>query len=191
MNISRLLGSGVLVCGLAAMLSSAASGQAIRVNRRQLSINPDTAVKSLTVSVSPSSVSFTLVSNGVASGSGAIQVVTTWKSGSCAPSCTVNLYGYFSSASAALTAGTGANIPSSAVLGKVPTGTPTTFTAFTQTGALGGAGTSLLLFSDVIMTHTAKESRTDALNLEINLSSEPQLAAGTYTGTLYIQAQTL
>ena len=32
---------------------------------------------------------------------------------------------------------------------------------------------------------------TDILNMEINLEAMPELPAGTYTGTLYLQAQML
>jgi hypothetical protein len=108
----------------------------------------------------------------------------------------VTLTGYFSSATAALT-GTGsspANIPTSEVLGQVTTGTPTSFTAFTQTpatGALGTAGASLVLFTQAISGTNRAASRNDNLNLEINLTNQPQLPADTYTGTLNLQAQAL
>jgi hypothetical protein len=186
---SKPLRNAVLLFGFAGMLSHGGSGQAIHVNRRQIVAQPLTPVNSLSVSVSPSFVSFALVSKGIATGSSAVQVTTSWDPGFCTPTCTVNLYGYFSSAASALTAGAGANIPSSAVLGQVPTGTPTTYTAFTQTGALGGAGASLLLFNQMIRGHARKMNRRDALNLEIDLTGQA-LPAGNYTGTLYIQAQT-
>lgn len=175
--------------GIAVLFSLPAAGQAIHLSQK-LSAHPDTAVGSLSVSVSPSSVNFSLVSNGVATGSSAIQVTTTWNSTLCLLTCTVNLYGYFADPSAALSAGTVGNIPSSAVLGQAPTGTPTAYTTFTQSNPLGGAGASLLLFSQSIFLLTGNSSRTDALSLEINLS-QPQQPAGTYSGTLYIQAQTL
>jgi hypothetical protein len=106
--------------------------------------------------------------------------------------CTIKLYGYFSTASAALSGGSPVvNIPTSEVLGQVPTGTPTTFTAFTQSAPIGGAGASLLLFTQSFLLLAGAGSRTDALSLEINLVSQPQLPAGTYSGTLFIQAQSL
>ena len=191
MQVHRQLGYCLLLLGSAALFAAAGNAQAIRVVRRSMLMQPDTAVKSLTVSVSPASVSFSLVSHGVAAASGAIEITTAWAATTCSSTCTVNLYAYFTSSTAALSASTGGDIPSSAVLGQVPTGSPTTYTAFTQTGVFGAAGASLLLFSDVISTHTAKTSRTDALNLEINLSGQPQQPAGSYTGTLNIQAQTL
>jgi hypothetical protein len=181
----------MLLLGFTAMPWNAASGQAIHVNQR-LAAHPDTPVNSLSVSVTPSSVNFTLVSNGVAAGSGAIQVTTSWGSGICLFTCTVNLYGYFANSDAALSGGAPVvNIPSSAVLGQVPSGSPTAYTPFAQSGPLGGASASLLLFSQSIFLISGKSSRTDALNLEIDLSAQPQLPAGTYSGTLYIQAQTL
>jgi hypothetical protein len=176
---------------MAVLFLSLAQGQAIHVQRHQITAHPDAPVNSLSVSVSPSFVNFTLVSNGTATGSSAIQVTTTWSATLCIWTCTVNLYAYFANASSALSAATGGDIPSSAVLGEVPTGTPTTYTAFTQSNPLGGAGASLLLFSQTADIYTGNTSRTDALSLEINLSGQPQQPAGSYTGTLYIQAQTL
>lgn len=189
-NLLRRVGCCVLPYGIAVLLSIPVEGQAIHVNHKP-SANPNTAVGSISVSASPSSVSFSLVSNGVATGSSAINITTSWSATLCLFTCTVNLYGYFANSSAALSAGTGGNIPSSAVLGEVPTGSPTTYTAFTQSNPLGGAGASLQLFSQSIFLYTGDSSRTDALSLEINLNGTPQQPAGTYTGTLYIQAQTL
>ena len=172
------------------LLSASASSQAVRVGVRK--VTPNTAVSSLTVSASPAFVSFQLRSGGIATGSSAVAVTTTWGATLCVLTCTVRLYGYFSSATAALSGGSPvANIPSSSVLGQVPTGTPTTFTAFTQSNPLGGAGASLLLFTQTFLLLPLGGSRTDALNLEINLASQPQLPAGTYSGTLFIQAQSL
>jgi hypothetical protein len=163
-----------------------AVSQAVRVGRQNISrqrITPEIAVTSVQVTVSPVSVTFHLVSNGVATASGAITVTTT--SGICLLTCTIQLYGYFSSATAALSGGSPVvNIPSSSVLGQMPTGTPTSYTSFTQSGPFGGAGASLLLF-----TQAGGTSRTDSLNLQINLASQPQLPAGSYSGTLNIQAQ--
>jgi hypothetical protein len=71
------------------------------------------------------------------------------------------------------------------------TGTPTTFTAFSQTAPLGAAGAGLTLFSEALTGTNHTANRTDNLNLEINLAAQPLLPAGTYTGTLNIQAQAL
>lgn len=179
---------GLLLCCLSGFLPGSAVPQAVRVNARK--ITPDTAVSSLTVSASPSLVTFQLLSKGVATGSSSVAITTTWGGALCVTTCTIKLYGYFSAASAALSGGSPVvNIPTSEVLGQVTTGTPTTFTAFTQTAPFGGAGASLLLFTQSFFLVAGAGSRTDALNLEINLASQPQLPAGTYSGTLFIRAQ--
>jgi hypothetical protein len=159
-------------------------GQATRV--RALRPKPNLILgDTLTVMVLPSTVSFALVSKGVAPGSGAVAITTTWTGISLFSSLTLS--GYFASASQALTSGA-ANIPSSAVLGKVPTGSPTSFTAFTQSAPLGPAGAGLLLYSQGSLISLGG-TRTDSLSLEINLTTLPQTPAGTYTGTLILQAQ--
>jgi hypothetical protein len=103
------------------------------------------------------------------------------------------LDGYFASASAALTDGnaTPDNIPTSEVYGQVPTGTPTSYTAFTQTAALGPSGAGLTLFTQALTSSNRSGTRTDNLSLQINLAAQPQLPAGTYTGTLTLQAEAL
>lgn len=103
-----------------------------------------------------------------------------------------NIRCHHMSATAALAGGSPVvDIPSSEVLGRVTTGTPTTYTAFTQSNPLGGSGASLLLVKETFHPSTGGGSRTDALSLEINLANQPQLPAGTYSGTLYIEAQSL
>ncbi|HWB32197.1 MAG TPA: hypothetical protein VG714_03395 [Acidobacteriaceae bacterium] len=161
-----------------------ATGLSTRIARPELTLG-DT----LTVTASPGAVSFTLVPGGIATGSSSVTVTTNWTGISLLSS--VRLYGSFSSATTALSGGTPVSyIPSSAVLGKVATGTPTTYTPFTQTNPLGGAGASLLLFSQTSIL-SLSGNRSDNLDLEINLTSLPQLPAATYTGVLTLQAQAL
>jgi hypothetical protein len=147
--------------------------------------------ESLTVAATPSTVSIPLVSGATATGTSPVAITTTWVLS--ASRTAVTLVGYFSSATVALTNGatTPANIPASEVLGQMTTGTPTSFTAFTQTAPLGTAGAGLTLFTQGLSGTNRNANRTDNLNLEINLASQPQLPAGTYTGTLNIQAQAL
>ncbi len=173
------------------LLSPVGVGQATRVaGIKRISPHPDLLTLILTVSATPSSVNFALVSGGVAAGSASVAITT-----SCVLSLGLptqfSLYGYFASASAALSGGSPvAYIPSSSVLGKVPTGSPTSFTAFTQTGVFGAAGGSLLLWTSTLDL-CLLSSRTDNLSLEIDLSSVPQLPAATYTGTLFLEAQAM
>lgn len=179
---------GVLLVSLASVGQIPAAAQAVRVLVQRP--KAQSSVSSLTVSASPSSVRFNLVSGGVASGSSAIQITTNWGGSLCLLTCTINMYAYFSNANAALSGGTDF-IPSSEVLGQVTTGTPTTFTPFTETNPFGGAGSSLQLYRQSFFILAGGGSRTDALSLEINLSNQKQLPAGTYSGVLFIQAQSL
>ena len=104
---------------------------------------------------------------------------------------TVNLVAYFSLPAQAMVGGS-TQIPSSRVLGRMTTGLPTTFTAITQNGigGIGPAGGSLQLFSVSITGGNKNASRTDNLDLRLNLVGFPPLPAGVYTGVLNIQAVT-
>jgi hypothetical protein len=102
---------------------------------------------------------------------------------------TVNLMAYFTTPAQALLGP--AAIPSSRVRGRVATGLPVAFTAFTQNavGGIGVAGGTLRLFSQNITGANKSSSRTDNLELQLDLTGVT-LAPGTYTGTLNIRAVT-
>lgn len=104
---------------------------------------------------------------------------------------TVNLMAYFTTPAQALV-GPATQIPSSRVLGRMTTGLPVAFTAMTQNavGGIGTAGGSLRLFAQNISGVNKKSSRTDNLNLQINLTGFPTLAPGLYSGTLNLRAVT-
>jgi hypothetical protein len=104
---------------------------------------------------------------------------------------TVNLVAYFSLPAQAMVGGS-TLIPSSRVLGRMTTGLPVAFTAITQNGVggVGTAGGSLHLFAVNIGGANKNASRTDNLDLQLNLVGFPPLAAGTYTGVLNIRAVT-
>jgi len=104
----------------------------------------------------------------------------------------VQVIGYFSNPAGAMTSGP-VSIPSSWILGRVLTagvpGAPTTFTAFTQSGAggVGSAGGSLLLFSQPILGYSKTGTLAVDLQLQLDLTGR-SLAAGSYSGTLNIRA---
>lgn len=149
-----------------------------------------TLAESVTVSATPGTVSFNLVAGGTATGSAPVAITTSWVLAS--GRANVVLDGYFASAAAALSGGTPTvNIPTSEVFGQMTTGTPTSYTAFTQTAALGASGAGLTLFTQALTAANRASSRSDNLSLQINLSSQAQLPAATYSGTLYLQAQAL
>jgi hypothetical protein len=176
---------------LCAVIATSSVGYAqITSGNTTVSLNAS-LTETLAISATPSTVNFTLVKGGTALGSAPVAITTTWLA--LPTRANLLLDAFFASTTAALTDGnaTPNNIPTSAVLGQVTTGSPTSFTAFTQTAALGLAGAGLTLFTQALTSLNRAGTRTDNLSLEINLASQPQLPAGTYTGTLTIQAEAL
>ncbi len=161
----------------------------------QLNSNPAnvvltaTLLESLTVVALPAAVDFNLAPGGEAVGSTPVTITTTWLLGS--NRTIINLHASFSSSTVALTDGLTHNIPSANVLGQVTTGTAPSFTAFAQTTPFGAAGAGLKLFTQAVNVSNLTSTRTDTLNLKIDLTSGPSLPAGVYVGTLNIQAQAL
>ena len=104
---------------------------------------------------------------------------------------TVNLLAYFSIPAQAMTGGA-IQIPSSRIQGRMATGLPAAFTPITQNaiGGVGSAGGSLALFSVAIGGANKNASRTDNLDLRLNLVGFPTLPAGAYAGVLNIRAVT-
>jgi hypothetical protein len=135
-------------------------------------------------------VTFQLVAQGVAASSSGVGVTTTWTG--LTRLSRLNLYGFFSGAGAALSGGGSptVNIPSFAVLGQVVTGSASQYTPFTQRNPVSGSSASLLLYCELFL-NGGTGSRTDTLNMEIDLKDLPQLPAGAYNGILYLQAQML
>ena len=186
----RITSLGFAATVLIFSLFSAKASAQLNSNSSTVTLNA-TLGEALSISATPSTVTFTLVGGGVANGSSAVAITTNWL---LLPTrANLVLDGYFSSSTAALTDGrtTPDNIPTSAVFGQVTTGSPTTYTAFTQTAALGPAGAGLTLFSLPLTLLNIVGTRTDNLNLRIDLSGQPLLPAGSYTGTLTLQAQAL
>lgn len=138
------------------------------------------------ISVSPGvgTVNFSLLPGAAVTGTPTVPITTSWNL-KPAGGPTVRLYAYFDSSTVALTDGTD-NIPSADVLGNFNSGG---FTALTQVGPVAGA--SLLLFTEAIGGGNKIKTRTDNLDVQIDLTGLPSLPAGTYTGTMRIQAQAL
>jgi hypothetical protein len=179
---------GGLVCLLLCAPLGRSPAQAIRVGAG--AIKPAAALSgSVSMTAAPAFVSFQLVAQGVAASSSGVEVTTTWTG--LTRLSRLNLYGFFSSAAAALSGGSPPeSIPSSAVLGQVLTGSALRYTPFMQSNPVTGAGASLLLYCE-LFSRGGTGSRTDTLNLEIDLKDLPHLPAGTYAGTLFLQAQML
>lgn len=185
MKTGRLIRVVAVMLGMACV-ASMASAQALNSGAQTIALNAN-LTESLTVALSASAVNFTLAAGSATNaGSTNITATTAWvlKPGRTA----VGVYAYFATAASALTDGAGDNIPSSAFYIADNAGAST---ALTNTVAFGGANAGLQLANVAITAANRSASRTDVMAYNINLTGGalPQLPAGTYTGTLNIQAQ--
>jgi hypothetical protein len=128
--------------------------------------------------------------NAINTFSGTTTIVTQWNLNP-GQTNSVDLIAYFTTPAQAMTGGP-VQIPSSRILGRMTTGLPVAFTAFTQNGigSVGTAGGSLRLFAVNISGANKSSSRTDNLDLQLDLVGFPILPPGTYSGTLNIRAIT-
>jgi len=169
-----------------AAASSMASAQVLNSGAQAITLNA-TLAESLTLSLTANSVNFTLAA-GSATNAGSTNITATTAWTLKASRTAVGVHAYFTTAAAALTDGAGNNIPSSAFFIADNGGAST---ALVNTVAFGGANAGLQLANVAITNANRASSRTDVMAFNINLSGGtlPQLPAGTYTGTLNIQAQ--
>jgi hypothetical protein len=185
MRFSGQFCSATIFAWVMCCLPNAIVSQAVKVIQR--GATPNIGPGTLSISASPSALSFNLIAKGEAVGNSPINITTSYSG--LTMSGNLNLYAFFVSSTAALAGNLStAAIPSSAVSGQMTTGLPTTYIAFTQTSPVGGPGASLKLISQHVLAG-AGSNRTDVLSLKIDLTNVPQLPADTYTGTLILQAQ--
>ena len=144
-----------------------------------------TATKNATLTVSPNASTATLAS--ITDGSNVnnftpVSLTTSWNlTGGAA----VLLVGWFATPAQALANGTDF-IPSSKVEGRVGAAAYAPFNA-AAVGGVGVAGGSLQLFSQSVGAGSFFGTRTDQLDLRLDLTGTTTLA-GIYTGTLNLQA---
>jgi hypothetical protein len=193
------LGVGVRLC-----LRFLAPGAALAIGARETAAQGGTVSAAQVISLAATKTSQLTVTVG----SGAVQsipsltdnavnsfptpvVITTSWDVNPGQTNNLNLMAYFTTPAQALSGGI-TQIPASRVLGRMTTGLPAAFTAMTQTavGGIGTAGGSLRLFSLNISGANKKASRTDNLDLQLDLVGFPTLAPGLYSGTLNLQAVT-
>jgi hypothetical protein len=143
--------------------------------------------QSVSVTLSANAVNFNLTGGSPNNaGSTSITATTTW---TLKPSVgSVKLYAFFANSASALTDGAGNNIPSADFQISNNGGA---FNALTNTVPFGGANAGLQLSSTPILGNNRTGTRNDVMNFNINLAPLPNLPAGTYTGTLTIQAQAI
>jgi hypothetical protein len=144
-----------------------------------------TATKAATLSVTPNVGTATLAS--ITDGSNVnnftpVSLTTAWN---LTAGSSVRLVGWFGTPAQALANGTNF-IPSSRVEGRLGA---TAFAPFSgaPVGAVGVAGGSLQLFSQAVGVGSFLGTRTDQLDLRLDLTGTTTVA-GDYTGTLNLQA---
>jgi hypothetical protein len=135
----------------------------------------------LTVVASPGLVNFVLLPSGISNGSTPVTVRTIWQ----LPQLIgiVTTYAYFSSAPAALTNGTGGQIPSSRVFASNNGGPYQAFTA----NSPFAAGSSIMVRRTFIIFFNRSGSTTNTLNLRIDTTGLG-LSPGFYSGVMNVQA---
>ena len=182
----RWIRSGARAAIVLTLMAIGWSGVAeAQLNSNSATVNlTATLPESLTISATPASVNFTLAASGTAAGSAQISVTTAWAL--LATRSSVTLYAFASSATAALTDGSGHNIPAANLTGSPNGGA---FSSFTGNSPFG-TGTSLTIFTQAITTSNLNTTRTDTLNLNINTTGL-SLPVATYTGVLTIRAQAI
>jgi len=175
------------VCCLLVVLLSAAvvQGQVINSGAQTITLNA-TLTESLSVNLSSNSVDFTLTAGSATNAaSGGVTATTTWIAH---PGRNLSVLAYFASSTSAMTDGFGNDIPSADISISDNAGG---YAPLTNTVAFGGASAGLQLFALKITGTNKNGSHVDNMLFNLDLSTIPQLPAGTYTGTLNIQAQVI
>jgi hypothetical protein len=177
----------LVTVGLATLLIGASPASAQINSSESTATLTAVLAESLTVTLLPTAVTFTLTS-GSATNAGNVTIAATTTWALAVTRTNLSLYGYFTLAATALahTAVTNTvDIPSARVEVGVNGGA---LAPFNQTVAFGAASAGRQLFSQAITVLTASGSRADTLALNINLGGYG-LPADTYNGTLRIRAQ--
>ena len=164
-----------------------AHGAMAQLNSNQGAVNLNAVMgESVTISGAPATVNFTpLDPNGVTNGDAAITITTTW---TLQPSrTTLSTYAYFATTTALTnTTDVSQTIASSRVEGQVGAGA---FSSFTGNSPFA-TGSSLPVAAVPINGTNKTGTRNDTLTLRIDTSGSG-LSAGTYTGTLFVQAEAI
>ena len=175
-----------IIALLALILAAPATAQVLNSAASTITLNAVLS-QSVTLTLSANAVNFNLTAGSAANpGSTSITATTTW---TLKPSVgSLKVYAFFSNSASALTDGAGNNIPSADFQISNNGGA---FAALTNTVPFGGANAGLQLSSTPILGNNKSGTRNDVMNFNINLVPLPNLPAGSYTGTLTIQAHAI
>jgi hypothetical protein len=177
--------SKIALLGAAASMLVAANARAQVGMTSNVATVALTATKAPSLTVTPNASTATLASitdNSNANDFTPVSLTTDWN---LTAGSTVRLIGWFATPAQALVNGT-SFIPSSKVEGRVGA---TAYAPFSgaAVGGVGVAGGSLQLFSQAVGAGSFLGTRTDQLDLRLNLVGTTTLA-GDYLGTLNVQA---
>jgi hypothetical protein len=196
MNFTRKMQALLAVTAICVLPTVAAHAAGPTLNSNTAVVNLSASLlSSLTVSTGSPTVSFSLVNGTTTNGATTAPITTSWVL--LSTNATVKLYGYFSSATSALSDAASDAIPASAVLGSVTStggaasAPTTTLTAFSQTGPTGfGVAGSALLLDTYTLSATNFVNLTGVTDtLGLAIATPATLPAGTYSGVLTIEAQ--
>ena len=171
---------------LALISAMPASAQVLNSAASTITLNAVLS-QSVTLTLSANAVNFNLTGGSATNpGSTSITATTTW---TLKPSVgSLKVYAFFANSASALNDGAGNNIPSADFQISNNGGA---FNPLTNTVPFGGANAGLQLSSTPILGNNKTGTRNDVMNFNINLAPLPNLPAGTYAGTLTIQAQAI
>lgn len=178
--------AAVALSCLLMLTSNTVGAQAQNSGAQTIALNANLS-ESVSVTLSASAVNFVL-SAGSASNTGSTSVTATTAWTLKPNRGNLNVYAFFSSSAAALSDSAGDNIPSSSFEISDNGGA---FTALINSVPFGGANAGLQLGTVRILGNNRQGTRTDNMNFNINLSTLPNLPAGSYTGTVTIQVQVI
>jgi hypothetical protein len=178
----RAVSKAVLIGAMLAFSRSAQAQVGLTSNLAPVAL---TATKAATLTVTPNVASASLANitdNSVANNFTPVSLTTDWN---LTAGSTVRLIGWFATPAQALINGADA-IPSSKVEGRLGAAAYAPFTG-AAVGGVGVAGGSLQLFSQPVGVGSYFGTRTDQLDLRLNLTGTTTMA-GDYTGTLNVRA---
>lgn len=181
-----------LLCALLAIPVAvfAGTGPTLHSSTASVVLNA-TMNESLTVVTATPSVTFELQPLAVIAGNQPVMITTSWNLNSSRTR--VVLDAFFSDSANALTTSDGngdIKISSAEIYGRSATGTLTTYTAFARPTPNGPSNGGFEIFSQALTAGVNDlGSRTDSVELHIDLRNHPRLSAGHYQGVLTLIAQ--
>jgi hypothetical protein len=181
-----------LLCALLATPPAifAGTGPALYSSTASVALNA-TMNESLSVVTATPSVTFELQPQAVIAGNQPVMITTSWNLNASRTKVVLNAF--FSDPANALTASDGngdIRIPSVEIFGRSATGVLTTYTAFARPTPSGPSNGGFEVFSQSLTAGVNDlGSRTDSVELQIDLRNHPRLSAGRYHGVLTLIAQ--